>query len=884
MAVGTSNYPTSLDTVVELIQAANNAQTTLNGDLTASATTVAVISTALFANTGCFAVDNELISYTSKTATTFTGCVRGFDGTTAATHSSGATVSDVVTTAHHEVLVSTILALQQKLGTGNSNPTAGTVLKGNGAGSSAYGTLTTAEIDLTNAITNAMVNSSAAIAYSKLNLSGSIVNADINASAAIAYSKLNLANSIVDADVSASAGIAYSKLASLTTNRLLVSNSSGKVSASSLTWDSVDSIVGAVSGIDFNGLTTLPVANRLLWNSDFGTLMLGLTSAVSLPVGQQQVAAVKSSTNGGLVKGKVVYVVGATGGNKTVAYARSDSGTTVKTTLGVVGETVSGGAKAFTVTNGVITNLNTSTLTEGDPVFVSSSSAGDLTSTAPTAPNHRVRVGYCVRQHSTNGVLYVNVQTGYDVGELCDVAIAGTPAAGSLLVRNATAGTWVNATLTAGTGVTVTNGDGSITIAATGAAAGSTGDYQINGGSGFAAGVLAQSSGRLTATPTAVTSGVAPYLRVITPADTGLTASTEAPGIVFGGDGSGSTVTRTRAAGAVTTQREYVFIAPTYAAASATTITTAATLAITGAPVAGSNVTLTNTYASLFRTDSSSTTLANNVAVQNINASGSSGIAFLNSSGTQQSSIQYVPAGPDYLNITPPGANNSGFYIGGPTSGIFSIVNSSDWRMAFGGLVESGIRVRFRDGGSASDTTVSVDHASGSPTVNVFQIRQSAGTTGGTVRYGYFYDATESRGRIFDPNGGQQTRGTLTENVTLSTVGATTDTTIQIPANSLVLGVTVRVTTGITGIDSTSLQIGDATTAARFGSIAAFTAGTTGVGLAHLQGGISTDAAGPIVTSATAVRLTLSGGTDDTPSAGAVRVTIHYLSLTAPTS
>lgn len=54
-------------------------------------------------------------------------------------------------------------------------------------------------------IVNAMINSAAAIAYSKLNLSGSIVNADINASAAIAYSKLNLVGSIVNADVNASA-------------------------------------------------------------------------------------------------------------------------------------------------------------------------------------------------------------------------------------------------------------------------------------------------------------------------------------------------------------------------------------------------------------------------------------------------------------------------------------------------------------------------------------------------------------------------------------------------------------------------------------------------------------------------------------------------------
>ena len=72
-------------------------------------------------------------------------------------------------------------------------------------------------------ISNANVDSAAAIAYSKLNLAnsitsndivdGTIINGDINASAAIAYSKLALGTSIVNADVSATAAIAYSKLA-----------------------------------------------------------------------------------------------------------------------------------------------------------------------------------------------------------------------------------------------------------------------------------------------------------------------------------------------------------------------------------------------------------------------------------------------------------------------------------------------------------------------------------------------------------------------------------------------------------------------------------------------------------------------------------------------
>ena len=90
-------------------------------------------------------------------------------------------------------------------------------------------------LSLTGTIVNADISASAAIAYSKLNLATSIVNADISGSAAIAYSKLNLSGAILNADINASAAIAYSKLAALTASRVLVSDGSGVVSASSVT-------------------------------------------------------------------------------------------------------------------------------------------------------------------------------------------------------------------------------------------------------------------------------------------------------------------------------------------------------------------------------------------------------------------------------------------------------------------------------------------------------------------------------------------------------------------------------------------------------------------------------------------------------------------------
>jgi hypothetical protein len=96
-------------------------------------------------------------------------------------------------------------------------------------------------------ITNAMVNTSAAIAYTKLSLAGAILNADINASAGIVYSKLSLAGSILNSDINASAAIAYTKLA-LTGSILNADiNASAAIAYSKL------NLTGAVTNADLAG-------------------------------------------------------------------------------------------------------------------------------------------------------------------------------------------------------------------------------------------------------------------------------------------------------------------------------------------------------------------------------------------------------------------------------------------------------------------------------------------------------------------------------------------------------------------------------------------------------------------------------------------------------
>lgn len=61
-------------------------KTTLNGAHTASVTTITVASTTGFPTNGVIQIENEAISYTGTTATTFKMAVRGYQGTTAASH------------------------------------------------------------------------------------------------------------------------------------------------------------------------------------------------------------------------------------------------------------------------------------------------------------------------------------------------------------------------------------------------------------------------------------------------------------------------------------------------------------------------------------------------------------------------------------------------------------------------------------------------------------------------------------------------------------------------------------------------------------------------------------------------------------------------------
>lgn len=124
MAVLTPTYPTTLDTLTTLGRVSNFAESTVGaGGVNSSATTVPITDTAAFPSDGVCVIGNEAIAFTGKTGTSITGCTRGFDGTTAASHAAGDPVyGGIIISAHYEALRDTILAIETKLGVGSNSP------------------------------------------------------------------------------------------------------------------------------------------------------------------------------------------------------------------------------------------------------------------------------------------------------------------------------------------------------------------------------------------------------------------------------------------------------------------------------------------------------------------------------------------------------------------------------------------------------------------------------------------------------------------------------------------------------------------------------------------------------------------------------------------
>ena len=233
---------------------------------------------------------------------------------------------------------------------------------------------------------------------------------------------------------------------------------------------SMTGITGGISSPDFiqfdTGATNTNAVGKLYWDATQETLTVGLTADIAADIGQTLYAFVTNAESVTINKGQPVYMFGAQGDRMTVKLAYNTGDATSAKTVGLCAEDIAAGQTGLILCQGVQDGLNLGSYTAGDTLYLGAT-AGTLTATKPYAPNHLVYIGVVERANNGNGRLYVRVQNGYEMDELHNVS-AQNPTNGQVLIYNESTSLWEKHTLTDGTGISITEGAGSITIANSG--------------------------------------------------------------------------------------------------------------------------------------------------------------------------------------------------------------------------------------------------------------------------------------------------------------------------------------------------------------------------------------------------------------------------------
>jgi hypothetical protein len=248
-----------------------------------------------------------------------------------------------------------------------------------------------------------------------------------------------------------------------------VSITGGTVSGTTLTSDTVS------NNLAFTPTTAPSYVEGEIWYDSTQKALTYYNDVTNnaVHIGQEVQLKVINNTGSSIANGTPVYVTGTSSGQSypNIALAKADTSAT-SAVLGLTNGTIASGATGYVCTAGLLTPCSTGSFTVGQVLYLSPYSAGQLMNTIPPT-GYAVQVGVVAYANSPNGSIYVKQTTPLAVSAATlvgTVAVAngGTGQSsytdGQLLIGNSTGNTLTKATLTAGTGVSITNGSGAITV------------------------------------------------------------------------------------------------------------------------------------------------------------------------------------------------------------------------------------------------------------------------------------------------------------------------------------------------------------------------------------------------------------------------------------
>ena len=161
----------------------------------------------------------------------------------------------------------------------------------------------------------------------------------------------------------------------------------------------------------------------------------------------KELVSVINKTGSTVTKGQIVYLKtsSASGTHPEIVLATATTEVGSSKTIGAIWQDIANDAVGWVVTSGEVSNLDTSAYSIGDRLWLGTT-AGSVTTTPPSEPNHTVFIGTVTRSQNVNGRVLYAIQNGYELNELHGVEIT-SEADNNILMYDGATSLWKNNTL-----------------------------------------------------------------------------------------------------------------------------------------------------------------------------------------------------------------------------------------------------------------------------------------------------------------------------------------------------------------------------------------------------------------------------------------------------
>lgn len=132
-------------------------------------------------------------------------------------------------------------------------------------------------------------------------------------------------------------------------------------------------------------------------------------NGVTINIGQEEVIRVFNNTGADILNGQLCFISGASDEFPEVTLAQADTEATSASTIGMATADIADQAYGYITTSGLVHDVDTSTFTAGQTLYLSDSVAGGYTNVAPLQPSYAIVIGYVTSIDATTGAIYVHI-------------------------------------------------------------------------------------------------------------------------------------------------------------------------------------------------------------------------------------------------------------------------------------------------------------------------------------------------------------------------------------------------------------------------------------------------------------------------------------------